>query len=204
MRVVVVLAHPNRSSLNHAIADRAITSLHQNGHDVIFHDLYAENFDPILPANEMMSGDFVDPQIRNYGDEIANADGIVVVHPIWWGGMPAILKGWIDRVFRPGCVYAFEEVEGGIGVPVGMLKARKIAIFNTENTPLEMSEEMYGDPLDSIWKKNVFGVCGGRDVFRRVFHGVIMSEDLERKAWLAEVEDHINEFFPAAGMSQAA
>ncbi len=203
MLVLVVLAHPNKSSLNHAIADRAITSLRRNGHEVIFHDLYDEKFDPVLPVSEVMREGSVDPKVEQYAKELTAADGIVVVHPNWWGSMPAILKGWVDRVFRPGCAYSFEEVEGKVGVAVGHLKSKDVVILNTENTPKEVREEQ-GDPLEVMWKNTIFGLCGARRFQRRMFHGVIMAEKPIIDSWLAEVEDIMNQAFPSAEARAAA
>ncbi len=102
MKISVILGHPDPGSFNHAIAEAAVDALKENGHDVSFHDLYAEKFDPILPGPEIPRGAVVDPAIKNHCDEIAAAEGIVIVHPNWWGQPPAILKGWVDRVIRPG------------------------------------------------------------------------------------------------------
>ena len=91
------------------------------------------------------------PVVRHCS-EIASADGIIIVHPNWWGQPPAILKGWVDRVSRPGVAYRFLEGDGGEGVPVGLLKAETAIIFNTSNTPEEREATVFGDPLDNLWK----------------------------------------------------
>jgi putative NADPH-quinone reductase len=135
MNVSLILAHPHTGSFNHAIAETAAQMLRERGHTVWFHDLYAEDFDPILPHEEIPRDVTLPPVIQQHCDEIAAADGIVIVHPNWWGQPPAILKGWVDRVIRPGVAYEFLEGDGGEGVPVGLLKAKIALIFNTANTP---------------------------------------------------------------------
>ncbi len=65
---------------------------------------------------------------------------------------PAILKGWVDRVIRPGVAYEFLEGDGGEGVPCGLLRARAVLVFNTGNTYLEREMKIFGDPLETIWK----------------------------------------------------
>ena len=122
MRVSVILAHPTKGSLNHAIAATAFKTLKQNGHDVFFHDLYEEGFDPILPTHEILKDTHLPPDIEKHGAEIAATDGIVIIHPNWWGQPPAILKGWVDRVIRPGIAYKFLDGDQGEGIPVGLLK----------------------------------------------------------------------------------
>lgn len=88
-------------SFNHALAGAAMQALHSNGHEVVFHDLYQERFDPVLPAEEIPRGAALDPVVKAHCDEITAADGIIIIHPNWWGQPPAILKGWADRIFRP-------------------------------------------------------------------------------------------------------
>jgi NAD(P)H dehydrogenase (quinone) len=84
-------------------------TLTENEHEVVFHDLYREKFSPVLPLREVPRDVKLPPLINRHCLEIAEADGIIVVHPNWWGQPPAILKGWIDRVLRPGVAYKFAE-----------------------------------------------------------------------------------------------
>lgn len=195
MRISVILGHPDPGSFNHAIAEAAADALNQNGHDVTFHDLYAEKFDPILPSSEIPKGADVDPVVQNHCDEIAVADGIIIVHPNWWGQPPAILKGWVDRVIRPGVAYEFIEGDGGEGVPVGLLKAEGAIVFNTANTPEKREREAFGDPLETLWKNCVFGLCGVSDVYRKTFSVVVTSTPEERREWLAEVRETVSKRF---------
>lgn len=189
MNISVILAHPVDGSFNHAIASRAVKALKRNGHDVFFHDLYRERFDPILTGAEIPKGATLPPAIERHCAEIAEADGIVVIHPNWWGQPPAILKGWIDRVIRPGVAYEFLEGDKGEGIPKGLLKARAAVIFNTSNTPAERESSVFGDPLETLWKNCVFGLCGVGNVYRKTFTVVVTSSAADRVLWLQEVED---------------
>ena len=105
--ISVVLAHPDKGSFNHAIAETVVDELTRFGHEVCFHDLYEEGFDPVLRGEEIPGEASLPQEIENHCNEIAAAEGIVVIHPNWWGQPPAILKGWIDRVIRPGVCYEF-------------------------------------------------------------------------------------------------
>ncbi len=196
MKVSVILAHPDPASFNHAIARQAVETLSAGGHDVVFHDLHAEKFDPILPAPEIPKNGKVDSAVKEYGEEIAAADGIVIVHPNWWGQPPAILKGWIDRVLRPGVAYEFREGDSGEGVPVGLLKAKAAVVFNTSNTAEERERRVFGDPLEALWKNCIFDLCGVKTFHRRTFSIVVTSTPEQRKAWLKEVEDIVRRLFP--------
>ncbi|OQY58643.1 MAG: hypothetical protein B6245_10850 [Desulfobacteraceae bacterium 4572_88] len=76
---------------NHAIANAPVSQLRDKGHEVIFHDLYDEKFDPLLFHDEFPREASLPPEIQQHCEEIASADGIVIVHPNWWGQHPAIL-----------------------------------------------------------------------------------------------------------------
>ena len=160
MNISVILAHPDERSFNHAIARTAIDRIRANGHEVNFHDLYKENFDPLLEKSEMQRNAELTGQVNSHCAEIVEADGIVIIHPNWWGQPPAILKGWIDRVIRPGIAYEFIEGDSGEGVPKGLLKAKAALVFNTSNTEEGREREVFGDPLETIWKNCIFGLCG--------------------------------------------
>ncbi len=160
MNISVILAHPNKQSFNHAIAETAVTRLRANGHDVIFHDLYYEKFDPILASHEIPDEAPLPNDIETYCKEISSADGIIIIHPNWWGQPPAVLKGWVDRVIRPGVAYKFLEGDQGEGIPLGLLKAKAAIVFNTANTPPEREQEVFGDPLQLLWKNCIFDLCG--------------------------------------------
>jgi hypothetical protein len=121
MRISVILAHPRKGSFNHAITQELVSTLGESGHKVSFHDLYAEQFDSLLPYPEIAHDAILPLQIEEHSREIASADGIVIVHPNWWGMPPAILKGWVDRVLRPGVAYRFSETDFGEGVRKGSL-----------------------------------------------------------------------------------
>ncbi|MBN2085317.1 MAG: NAD(P)H-dependent oxidoreductase [Anaerolineales bacterium] len=197
MNISLILAHPDPGSFNHAIAAAAAQELARLGHVVLFHDLYAEGFDPVLPAGEIPADSPLPESVRAHGREIARSDGIVIVHPDWWGQPPAILKGWVDRVLRPGVAYEFLEGDGGEGIPRGLLKARAAVVFNTSNTPAEREAAVFGDPLETLWKACILEFCGVARVTRKMFGVIVTSTPENRERWLSEVRMMIAEIFPA-------
>jgi putative NADPH-quinone reductase len=199
MNISIILGHPNPGSFNHAIAETAADTLRSNGHEVIVHDLCLEKFPAALEAPELKRDAQLDPVIARHIQEITNADGIIIVHPNWWGMPPAVLKGWVDRVLRMGVAYRFVANDKGEGVPVGMLKARRAIVFNTANTPETREQEVFGDPLEGLWKKCIFDLCGVKDVRRRTFTVVIISTPEQRAAWLQEVRTMVAGAYPKQG-----
>ena len=186
MPYAVILAHPRPGSFNHALAEAACEALAGFGSEVWFHDLYAEGFDPLLPASELERGARLPELVARHCREAALAEGFVIVHPNWWGMPPAILTGWVDRVLRPGVAYEFVEGDGGEGVPRGLLRARTAVVLNTSNTASERERRVFGDPLERIWRNCIFELCGISDVRRRMFETVVTSTPQVRRQWLEQ------------------
>jgi putative NADPH-quinone reductase len=195
MKISVILAHPDKGSFNHAIADAVIDQLKQSCHDIFFHDLYAEKFDPILPKEEFPKNASLPLEIEKHCREISEAEGIIIIHPNWWGQPPAILKGWVDRIIRPGVAYEFIEEDKGEGVPSGLLKADLALVFNTSNTETVRENKIFGDPLEAIWKNCIFELCGVKKFYRQTFNIIITSTENKRKEWLGEVRQTVAKFF---------
>lgn len=196
MEIMVILAHPQKGSFNHSIAKIALQTLKDQGHRVNFHDLYEEKFNPILPHEEIPKATPLDPIVLTHCNEITRAAGIIIVHPNWWGQPPAILKGWVDRIMRVGTAYEFAEGDSGAGVPIGLLGAKAALVFNTSNTPRKRELQVFGDPLEVLWKSCIFELCGIQQFYRRMF-GVIVTSTLEqRQSWLIEVRETVTHYFP--------
>ncbi len=196
MNISVIVAHPNPGSFNHAIAQAASAELKQHGHAVTFHDLHTERFDPILRFEEIPMDAPLPPALEAQSREIAAADGVIVVHPNWWSQPPAILKGWLDRVLRPGVAYKFGTGPHGEGIIIGLLKAKAAIVFVTSNTPPDQEVELYGDPLDGLWKRCVWGFCGVKEVHRELFSVIITSTPAQRQAWLQRTRELVGRTFP--------
>ncbi len=129
MKHLIVYAHPNPASLNAFLKDTLIEHLSGNNHEVVIRDLYRQNFNPILSLEDMQDqrlGD-VASDIKIEQDFITWADCITLIHPIWWTGLPAILKGYIERVFSYGFAYRYDQ-----GIQNGLLSGKQIVIINTQ------------------------------------------------------------------------
>jgi NAD(P)H dehydrogenase (quinone) len=195
VKVFVIIGHQQKGSFCHAIAEAALEELKAAGHEVVYHDLYEEKFDPILPHEEIPKGSERSAVIQQHCDEVTAADGYVVVHPNWWAMPPAILKGWIDRVLCQGVAYEFGEQ----GAVVTHLKGKRAVVFTTSNTPRDTEMKRFGDPLENLWMNCIFGFCGVEDFHRRNFESIILSTLQQRQGWLAEVRETIRQRFPPQG-----
>jgi putative NADPH-quinone reductase len=189
MKILVIIGHQRKGSFCYAIAETVIAELETAGHEVIFHDLYEEKFDPVLTHDEIEADVAdIDPVIAQHLDEVLTVDAYVIVHPNWWGQPPAILKGWIDRVLRQNSVYEFTK-----GGAAGLLQDKKALVFTTSNTPHKLELKLFGDPLQKLWMTCIFGFCGVTDFYRRNFEPIIESTLEQRRGWLAEVRKIVRE-----------
>ena len=197
MRILVILGHPGKGSFNHALAETALRVLKKNQHEIVFHDLYQERFEPILLDAEIPKDGNVAPAIKRHCDDLRSAEGIIIIHPNWWGQPPAILKGWIDRVFRPGVAYEFTEDDSGEGIPVGLLNAEAALVFNTSNTPRQRELDAFGDPLERLWQDCIFALCGVNNFHREMFGVMVTSSLDQRERWLDEAAILVEKLFPS-------
>ncbi len=112
MRAVLIVAHPDPGSFTHAIARRVSDTLIAAGHQVIVHDLYAEGFAAAMSADERHAyhGDHpvLDPLVAEHIADITEAHTLIYVYPTWWSSLPAVLKGWFERVMVPGVGFVFD------------------------------------------------------------------------------------------------
>ena len=196
MEISVILAHPYPESFNHAIYKAVLETLKINGHQINAHNLYEEEFKPLLEGSELATGETSDALVLKHRQEIKKAQGIIIIHPNWWGQPPAILKGWMDRVLRSGVAYEFEEGDDGSGVPEGLLVAEVAMVFNTSNTPAEREIRVFGDPLERIWRDCIFDFLGIKNYYRKMFRVIASSTFDEREQWLEEVKETVNNYFP--------
>jgi NAD(P)H dehydrogenase (quinone) len=183
VKALVVIGHPAPGSFCHALAGRIRETWTAAGCEV----LVEEGFDPRLTAAEARGQASTDPLVRRHIADLRNSDLLAVVHPNCWGAPPAIVKGWIDRVFAPDAAYGFAKGIDQGDVLIGLLTTKAALIVNTGNTPLEREREAFGDPLERMWRDCILRYCGVRHVMRTLLGVVATSSDQERRRWLTEV-----------------
>ncbi len=206
---LVIVAQPKRPSFNSAIAEEIARGLKVQGYDrTELIDLYADGFDPVMPSEELPRKFSFDERTLDYQEKMMRAARVVFVYPDWWGGPPAILKGFLDRVFRPGIAYGFREADFRDADAPGLLGEKRFDVFITTDTALEhvvptsvpeetdvsepsgpvsnVSAEKAVElwPPTQVWKKNILEFCGVRQAKVHVFWNLRHSTYAERKAWL--------------------
>ena len=128
MKNLIIYAHPNPASLNHFFKQTVLESLEKSGQEIVVRDLNAIHFNPVLSLEDMHGqriGNIAD-DVKREQDFITWADQIIFIYPIWWTGMPSIMKGYIDRVFSYGFAYRYDQ-----GIQKGLLKGKSAIIINS-------------------------------------------------------------------------
>jgi 1,4-dihydroxy-2-naphthoate octaprenyltransferase len=184
-RVLVILAHPRADSLCAALADAYCDGARVAGAELRRLDLGGLAFDPNvrLPSPRDQA---TEPDIRTAMDAIAWAQHLVFVFPTWWGTMPALLKGFLDRVLMPG--FAFADREHGEGW-VKLLDGRTAHLLTTMDTPSWVYRWIYRAPGLNGLAKATLGFCGVGPVRRSIFGPVKDSTAAKRAHWLALARD---------------
>ena len=186
MKVLLIQAHPNEGSFSAAIAARIRRGFEEREWitgpvEVICHSLYQEEFYPVLPLEELKSRYSFDPVVQGYIDNVLRCDCMFFIHPDWWGQPPAILKGWLDRVFRPGVAYEYtgDEFEEKRHVP--KLNGKKGCVIITTNLVYSEENQKY---FEDLWIDKVFGFCGVEACGVEVYYDMHNSTFGDRTRWL--------------------
>ena len=126
LRFLVVFAHPDAESFSSTLCRTTVDALTAAGHHVDLIDLYAEDFDPRLTTAEReayeSSAPLLSAEIERHAELLRRAQGLILIYPTWWWGLPAILKGWLERVFVPGVAFALDPATNKVKSSLGELR----------------------------------------------------------------------------------
>jgi NAD(P)H dehydrogenase (quinone) len=139
MKHIVVVAHPSAGSFTMALAGAYARELVQLGHRQQSYDLYRMGFNPVMTARELLpiTADHpAEPDVMSAQSDLRDADTLTLMYPLWWMSMPAIMKGYVDRVFARG--FAYESSEGKVR---GLLRGKKAVLITLSGAPLPLLVE---------------------------------------------------------------
>ena len=191
MRVLVIYCHPVAESFAAAAHAAVLEVLEASGHEVTDVDLYAESFDPVMSRQERL--DYLNTKrnerrVKRYDDQLLNAEALVLVYPAWWYGMPAMLKGYFDRVWLPGVAF---DVHPDGKISTDRLKSlRRIVVITTYGGSWWMVRLAMGDPARKLIGRAVRALCA-RDC--KVTWFVHYNMDRARPRQLARFLERIRE-----------
>jgi putative NADPH-quinone reductase len=195
MKVLTVFSHPRRQSLSGAVLDAFADGLRTAGHEVEIADLHGEGFDPVMtPADEPDWSDsrkrYSDAVLREQA-RIARNDALAFVFPVWWWSLPAMLKGWFDRVWAKDIAFTLRD---GCRITPLMTHIRKIGIVTTCGAPRWWSW-IVGQPGRRTILRGIRALCARRCKTMYLAHYLMDASTPEtRAAFLGEVRRRVGKF----------
>lgn len=193
MRVVIVFNHPYEGSYGNALLSAAIRGLEKANHEVDLMHLDHDRFNPVMSGTDLkafVARQPVDPQVIDYTRRLEKADHLVFIFPIWWDLMPAMTKGFIDRVLCPGVVY--DHHPRGFGL-VPLLKSLKsVTIITTMNKPRLMYSLLIGNLIRKAMLRSVFKTMGYKNLSWISFTSVKSVSRQKRENWLTSLESRFS------------
>jgi NAD(P)H dehydrogenase (quinone) len=185
MRHLIIYAHPNDNSLNGHFKKTVIQTLLKNGHEIILRDLNQAAFSPVLTLEDMQGqrSGTVSADVQAEQEYISWAECITFIYPIWWTGMPAIMKGYIDRVFSYGFAYRYDQ-----GVQQGLLKDKQAIIINTHGKSHSEYEAIGMDKALALTSdKGIFQYSGLEVSKHFYFDGADRATAAHAARWITEI-----------------
>ena len=196
MKTLIVFNHPYDGSYCNAILESVQEGLKQGGHKCKLIHLDKDGFDPVMRGKDLMAfvqagkvGEealrMVDPAVMQYKKKLEWAEHLVMIFPIWWMSMPAMMKGFVDKVIFPSVAY---NMDGG-RLKSRLLALRQVTVITTMNTPADVYREMFNNSVEGSLIKGTFNQIGIHDVRWISLNKVKQSGDEKRREWLDDLRD---------------
>ena len=202
MNVLIVFAHPEPKSFNGALFQTAIQTLRATGHTVVTSDLYRMGFDPVssrrnfstvkdpdylkLQTEEMHASEVggFSPEVEAEIEKIEAADLMIWQFPLWWFGLPSILKGWVDRVFAMGRTYGMGHI-----YETGVFRGKRALLSLTTGGPQESyTADGFNGDLQAVLRpihRGMLEFTGFEVLAPQIHYGPVRADAAQREAWLA-------------------
>ncbi|SDI55662.1 NAD(P)H-dependent oxidoreductase [Natribacillus halophilus] len=185
---LIIYMHPSEDSFNRALLDEYRAAWEARGEEVVVRDLYRLAFDPLLSWTE-----YEQSQHYHYQEDIIaehryieRAAGVTFIFPVWWGSLPAIGKGYLDRVLSFG--FAF-ELDGE--TPIPKMAEKPLGMIYTTGAPQEVWERSgQKEWMENLFKKAISDFCGFRQVRPLHLGYVVLADEDERETMFAQVRQY--------------
>ena len=184
-RILVILGHPSPDSFCGALADAYVQEARRAGHEVQLLRLSALQFDPVLHDGYRQT-QVLEPDLLQAQSDILRAEHLTFIYPIWWGGIPALMKGFLDRILLPGFAFKYRQ---GKAFPDKLLKGRTAHLLVTMDTPPWYYTWIYRMPGLHQLRKTTLEFCGIKPTKTLTFGPILGSKDTQRHAWLTQAQD---------------
>lgn len=204
MNCLVVHAHPNPDSFNHALRRTAVETLEASGHAVTVLDLYAINYQPCITEAEHVNYERLvtsgpETDVAEHMRLVSEAGAVIFVYPTWWAGLPAILKGWLERTMLPGFAFELAPVGSAVKVQPKLTNIKHLVGITTYGSG-RAELLLLGDAGRRTITRTVRALCGSRTSTTWLgMHRLDGSSDRQRAEFLTRVADELGKQIPAAG-----
>ena len=190
MKMLIVFNHPYDGSYCNAILSSVVTGLQKANHEVNIIHLDKEGFNPVMTAADLKAfknKQAVDPKVLEYKNRLEQADHLVFIFPIWWELMPAMMKGFIDKVIFPGVAYDYTNQSNTQMKPL-LTKIKGVTMITTMNTPGFLYWGIFGNAIQKAMMRGTFWKLGYKNRKWINLSMVKMVSDTKRKKWLNDIE----------------
>jgi len=189
MRIQVVHCHPLTDSFDHALFETIVETLRGNRHDVIATDLYREGFQPAMTEAERrsyMDNDYDLSGVAAYAETLKKVDGLILCFPHWWFTMPAVLKGWVDRVWGPGVAFTYDPEDNHLQPALHNIKL--FGVVTSYGSPWWIVHLFAGNAGYKVLMRGMKPLCA-KDAhsFYLAQYGMDASTTAQRHAFLERV-----------------
>ncbi|SMO53107.1 NAD(P)H-dependent oxidoreductase [Gracilimonas mengyeensis] len=181
--ILIINGHPSPDSYNHALAEAYKTGALEAGAGIQQIEVGKLDFDPNLKFGYKKRME-LEPDLQEAREKIKQADHLVWVHPVWWGGLPALLKGFIDRIFLPGFAFKYREDSPWWDK---YLKGKTARIITTMDQPGWFYRLFFGSPSIKALKKSTLQFCGIKPVRVSYVGSIKASDEKQREKWLSKM-----------------
>jgi putative NADPH-quinone reductase len=196
MRVLIVFNHPYEGSYCNAILNKVESGLKEGGNEVDVIHLDNDGFDPVMrekdlkafvtaPKDPELANKLLDEQVSNYRDRLEAAEHLVFIFPIWWELMPALTKGFIDKLIFPGIAYDYNE--RGTRMINRLKQLRGVTMITTMNTPKLFYRLLFGNAIKKAMLLGTFWKIGVKNRRWINLSYVKFSSQKNREKWLDKV-----------------
>ncbi len=179
-KILIINGNSKENSFCHQLAESYAKGARDSGYEVKLVHLSKLDFDPVTRSGYDVIQE-LEPDLDNLKNELSAANHLVFVYPVWWGSVPALLKGALDRILLPGFAFKYDK---GDTLPKQLLKGRSARLIVTMDTPTWYFKWIYGAPAHKMMKRTVLEFCGIKPVKLTEFGALIKSNEGQRKKWL--------------------
>lgn len=191
MNYLIIFNHPYEFSFCNAILKAVVNGLKVNNNRIDIIHLDNDNFNPVMTANDLKAFRDKNPiceKVIEYKERLENADHLIFIFPIWWEVMPAMLKGFIDKVIFPGVVYDYSNKKNTRMKPL-LKKIKSVTVITTMNTPKIFYRWIFGNAIQRVLLRGTFWKLGYKNRKWISFNKVKSVSKEKREKWLDSLEE---------------